>query len=219
MVPLHPGEASCLFVKWKFQVKKNRGAALGSLVQWMRVHTPPPAAPTLRASPQLDAAEAKNQSGAGRSCAGRQRLHRGRARVWLCFEGGNLQRALLRGVLHVVFPQKILSWHPKMPKSWHFPHEGGTIMSQDSPKDIPDPPHARPENTRHTDPAGVQSQKPPSVLPGSKPSKPPWVWGGRKGGRAYSNLLRDTMVNSSQLLMLWTPRQTGLFKWVENFKK
>lgn len=53
-------------------LKKNPEAAVGSLVQWMRVHTPPPAASTLRASPQLAAAGAKNQSGAGSEPARRQ---------------------------------------------------------------------------------------------------------------------------------------------------
>lgn len=73
-----------LFVLWKFQVKKKKfpEAAVGSREPWMPVRTPPPAASTLRASPQLAAAGAKNQSEAGAigRRAGRQRLHLGQGR-------------------------------------------------------------------------------------------------------------------------------------------
>lgn len=63
-----------------FKLKKSRSSS-GLLVQCMRVRTPPPAASTLLASPQLAAAGAKNQSEAGSNRrAGRQRLHPGQGR-------------------------------------------------------------------------------------------------------------------------------------------
>lgn len=68
-------------VNSKLKKKNNPEAAVGSLAPRMPVRTPPPAASTLRASPQLAAVGAKNQSEAraiGR--AGRQRHHLGQGR-------------------------------------------------------------------------------------------------------------------------------------------
>lgn len=93
------GEAALVLSYANSKFKKSRsGSGLPGAVDGSR--TPPPASSALAASPQLAAAGAKNQSGAGRDRAGAQAdkdFTSGTAPVWLCWESGNPQVVFQKG--------------------------------------------------------------------------------------------------------------------------
>lgn len=115
--------------------------------------------------------------------AGRQRLHPGRAGVWLCFESRNLQVALQKGVLHVVFLQRILLGHPKMLKSRYCPTTAGQSCPKILQKTVPIPFVQDPETPDTTTLLGSSPKDLPQSCHRTSPQKPLWFGVGRREER------------------------------------